>query len=233
MSTCSERKQRAVGESRLQAGFTLLELLVGLTVFSLLVVTLYSGFRFGTRSWEAGSDSTEVSNEQRLASAFMRRELGKAYGLAVRDGARWRLRFEGSRERLVFISDGSRYVGQGGLYEMTLAVEGGRERHLSVARRPLDPAVAAASNERNLLPRPLVEEVESAEFAYFGSPAKRMETTWYDSWDGADRLPSLVRVRVSTPTAGDWPDIVIHLKADAIHYDRAVSSDEEGFVESG
>ncbi len=233
MNSCCERGQRARCESSDEKGFTLLELLVGLTVFSLLVVTLYSGFRFGTRSWEVGAGSTEASNEQRLASAFVRRQLGKAFGLAVRDGGRWRLRFEGSRERLVFISDVSRFVGQGGLYEMTLAVEGGAERRLTVAHRQLRPALGVASGDRDVRPESLIDDVVAAEFAYFGSPTKRMEYGWYDEWQDAERLPSLVRVRVSTRTAGDWPEIVVHLKADAIHYQQAGSSDEDDSADSG
>ena len=220
-------------ESRIQRGFTLLELLVGLAVFSLLVATLYSGFRFGTRSWEAGARSTDAANEQRLASAFMRRQLGKAFGLAVRDGARWRLRFEGSRQRLVFISDVSRYVGQGGMYEMTLAVEGHSERQLTVGRRLLRPPAEGAADSGTTPPKSLVDGVVEAEFAYYGSPGRRMAYDWYDSWEDAERLPSLVRVRVRTRTAGEWPEIVVHLKADAIHYQQAGFFDEDDTTDGG
>ena len=233
MNSCCERQQRVRCGSRDQKGFTLLELLVGMTVFSLLVVTLYSGFRLATRSWEAGAGSTEASNERRLASAFIRRQLGNAFGLAVRDGGGWRLHFEGSQERLMFISDVSRYVGQGGMYEMTVAVEGDSERRLTVAHRLLRSAEGRASDDRDALPKSLIDDVVAAEFAYFGSPRKRMDYGCYDNWENAERLPSLVRVRVSTRTAGDWPEIMVHLKADAIQYQQAGSPDEDDSADSG
>jgi len=202
-------------------------------VFSLLVVTLYSGFRFATRSWEAGAGGTAVSDEQRLASDFIRQQLGNAFGLAVKDGRRWRLRFEGSRERLVFVSDVSRYVEQGGIYEITLAVEGRSERRLTVARRRLRATAAAESGARATQPKSLIDDVVEAKFAYFGSPGKRMEPGWYDRWEDAERLPSLVRVRVRTRTVGDWPEILVDLKADGIRYHQAGSLDEAPSVESG
>ena len=61
----------------------LLELLAAMTLFSLVVMTLYSGFRLGSRSWEATKNVNEATSEVRLASAFIRRQLGKAIPLVV------------------------------------------------------------------------------------------------------------------------------------------------------
>jgi general secretion pathway protein J len=206
---------------RRQRGFTLLEALVGITIFSLVVVALYAGFRLGVRSWESGERAHTTTSELRLASGFIRRQLSQAFPLAVSTGSAWRLWFEGSAERLVFISEMPAHLGQGGMYELTMSVDRGEDgERLMVSRRLLHPdvesGVAGAEDET----RPLLEELDSVRFDFYGSPRRDVEPTWQSSWDDAQRLPSLVRVRLASRAAGQWPEMLIRLHTDGVRYQR-------------
>jgi general secretion pathway protein J len=225
---CSGCNQANGSVSRFERGFTLLELLAGMALFSLVVMTLYSGFRIGLRSWEATEGANEGISEARLASAFIRRQLGKAMPLVVTgDGAR-KLWFVGEHDRLVFITDVAPYLGQAGPYEMTLAVERGDSRRLTLTRRALGERTGAVSGAWDAQSKSLVDDLENAEFAYYGVPARGVERGWHTRWDGAERLPSLVKIRVTSKLAGEWPELMVHLNVDGTRYWRGPALAQRG-----
>lgn len=208
-----------------QRGFTLLEALVGITIFSLVVVALYAGFRLGVRSWDAGEQAHATTSELRLASGFIRRQLSQAFPLAVSTGSAWRLWFEGSAERVVFVSEMPAHLGEGGMYELTLSVDESDDgERLMVSRRLLHPDVEEGAAGTRDEKRPLLEGLESARFDYYGSLHADGEPTWQASWDNAQRLPSLVRLRVTSRSAGPWPEMLVRLPTDGVRYQRSTGS---------
>ena len=56
----------ARGAHRGQAGFTLLELVVAITLMGLVLVMLYSGLRAGLNGWDSGEARAEATNRLRL-----------------------------------------------------------------------------------------------------------------------------------------------------------------------
>ncbi|TFH50539.1 MAG: prepilin-type N-terminal cleavage/methylation domain-containing protein, partial [Lysobacterales bacterium] len=210
-------------------GFTLLELMVGISIFSLVIVVLYAGYRLSIRSWESGERTHASVSELRLAGSFIRRHVTQAFPLAVSKSNAWRLWFQGDRQRLVFVTAMPAHLGQGGMYEMTLAVDKlDDSASLMVSRRLLHPDAAAGQPGVDDQPRPLVENLESAEFAFFGANGDDGPETWQKSWQDRQRLPRLVRVRLRSRLAGEWPEIVISLPTDAIRYQRTVASGGPG-----
>ena len=210
-------------------GFTLLEALVGITIFSLVIVVLYSGYRVGVRSWESGERTHASVSELRLAGSFIRRHVAQAFPLAISDGNAWRVWFHGAPERLLFVTAMPAYLGQGGMYEMTLELD---EREdgiaLMVSRRLLHPDSEPGRPGVEEQARPLVEDLISARFAFYGAPVVDVAQGWHDSWDVDQRLPSLVRLRLQSKTAGDWPELVIRLPTDAVRYQRSVAPGSPG-----
>lgn len=209
---------------RAARGFTLLEVLVAITIFSLVIAVLYAGYRLGMRSWESGERTQAAVSELRLAGSFIRRHAGETFPLAISERRAWRLWFQGEPERLVFITAMPAYLGQGGMYEMTLEVDDAEEDStLTVSRRLLHPDAEAGRPGVDDGPRPLVEGLESATFDYFGITAEDGVASWHRSWVDQPRLPQLVRLRLNSRRAGAWPDMVIHLPADAVRYQRTVA----------
>jgi general secretion pathway protein J len=67
-----------------EQAFTLLELLISMTILSVIVVIILSGFRIGTRSWEAGERRIEKNQRLRMAAAQLTEELRSAFALKVK-----------------------------------------------------------------------------------------------------------------------------------------------------
>lgn len=213
-----------------EQGFTLLEALTAITIFSLVVVALYGGFRIAARSWEAGERTQSSVADLRLAGDFLRRNLGQAFPLAVADRSTWRLWFRGEPDGVVFATAMPAYLGQGGIYQMTLNGERNDEgTRLMVSRRLLHPDLAAGGETREEdAPRVLIEGLKDLDFAYFGVAKKGEEARWHDRWEDAQRLPDLVRVRLDSREAGAWPELVVRLRADGIRYQRAAAPGAPG-----
>ena len=72
---------------------------LGISV-SLLAVSLYSGFRLGARSWEAGETQAAQTEELRVVSRFLESSLSRAMGLAFNARNRRRVWFDGEPDRL-------------------------------------------------------------------------------------------------------------------------------------
>ncbi len=70
----------------------------------------------------------------------------------------------------------------------------------------------------------MLEGLESARFDFYGSQRADAEPTWQASWDNAQRLPSLVRVRLASRAAGQWPEMLIRLPTDGVRYQRSTAS---------
>jgi general secretion pathway protein J len=200
-----------------------LEDVVGLAVFSLLIVVLCSGFYFGMRNSESGERAQVAVSELRLAGSFIRKYASQAIPLAISDNNAWQLWFEGKAQRLVFITAVPAHLGPGGTYEMTLKIiEQENAATLTLSRRLLHPDADPGKAGSDEQPRSLVENLESADFAYFGASGDHGEASWHASWAGKQRLPRLVRLRLVSRLVGAWPEIVIGLPSDDNRYQRAV-----------
>jgi len=211
-------------KNRAANGFTLLEALVGITIFSLVIVVLYAGYGLGIRSWESGERTQTAVSGLRLAGSFVRRHAAQAFPLAISKSNAWRLWFEGEPQRLVFVTAMPAYLGQGGMYEMTLTVDEQEDgATLMVSRRLLHPDAEPGRPGVDDRARPLVEDLESAQFAYFGATGDGAEESWYARWVDRQRLPRLVRLRLRSKVVGEWPEIIVSLPTDTIRYQRTVA----------
>ena len=62
-------------------GFTLLELLVAITLLGLLMAALFGGLRLGARVWETGETRLDASARVQIVQDFLRQRLAEALPL--------------------------------------------------------------------------------------------------------------------------------------------------------
>jgi general secretion pathway protein J len=185
-------------DRRAANGFTLLELLVAVTVLVLLSAVLGGGVRFGLAAWQAGERRADRMEEPAAVHALLRRQIESAYPLTRRRGEP-AVVFEGTRDRLRFVTTLPARLGVPGLADVTLYRDGGA---LRLAWQPLGERVAAAEAVV------LLDGVEDLAFAYYGGPARTAPAEWRDDWAEAGFLPALVRVSLRLSGGRPWPDLV-------------------------
>jgi general secretion pathway protein J len=193
-----------------EAGFTLLELLVSMTLLALLSLVLFGGFRFGTRAWDRSETSTAATSEIRRAQDIIAETLGRAYPeMQFSDPKNPHVFFEGNANEVTFLGpDGS---GSGAMAVIHLAHEG--DALVMIATPELARDTGAETKTRQLL-----DHVATFELAYFGAAKDTDSPRWFSSWSNVSRLPKLVRIRASLTTARPgWTEMIVtpRIAADA------------------
>lgn len=198
-----------MGDRRVAPGLTLVELLVALTVLSLIVVVLTSLFRFGVVGAERIDGRVDRLDQTRHAQAFLRQAIEAAR--PVRWGADQRVRaaFEGDERELRFIGVLPPWPGRGGLYQFRLRQEQDR---LLIDRVPTAGETEGFSFSAATEAETLGRGIASVRLSYFGRDPRTRERGWSAAWRDRGDLPELVRIDVDfVDRRGPmWPTLAIH-----------------------
>lgn len=201
------------------AGFTLVELLVSLTLLGLISVLLFGGLRFGTRAWEAGDAHSQRLTEVQAVQALLRQRLSQAVRPSTPqlDAIPGEVAgsFVGDEQNIRFIGLGPSQIGAGGLYIFDLAiVDDADAQRLELGwqlYRPdyLERATTGESESADR--RVLIEDFERAKFSYYGADKEEGTADWRDRWDGQAGLPVLVGIEMAFPEPDprSWPKLVV------------------------
>ena len=201
--------QRIVPGAR---GFTLLELLVAITLLGLLAAALLGGLRLGIRAWETSEQRLEATSQVTIVQDFLRERLVQAYPLQdYGDGIERPLAFEGAAGRLSFVTLMPEHLGAGFHRMVVGLVNRGGVADLALTWWPSELTMAAALTEEVVHERVLLTGIAGLEFAYLGALQPDQPPLWQAEWHQA-ALPLLIRVRVGFAAADgrQWPDLFVH-----------------------
>ncbi|HWP57289.1 MAG TPA: prepilin-type N-terminal cleavage/methylation domain-containing protein [Candidatus Acidoferrales bacterium] len=188
-------KRRA---SRSRSGFTLIEVILAITIFSLIALILYSATYLSRRAAAKAALAAEAGQRERMLGSFVGGYFRSAfsYRSSPQDQA---IFFYGEQTRVTFISALSRGLGGRGLAKVTLEWDGEKGDPLTLeeeipVRFSKDDEISGYRNRTVLYPA-----VDEFEIRYL--PPDGAAADWVDSWDGAETksLPRAVRLRLSAP----------------------------------
>jgi general secretion pathway protein J len=197
-------------------GFTLVEVLVAVSLLSLLLGLLFGAMRTGMRSWQAAERRIDAAEVAGQAERFLTRIITQAQpaqggggkgtsamagrGRGANDASSGI--FSGTSERFSVVAPGVDALPRAGLYRYDVFFAprtGSREAgDLWVRIHPYRPG-----EESDAAPRLLRENLAGFEVRYFGVVEDREPAEWVEWWpEEADRLPLLVEIRF---VPGDGP----------------------------
>ena len=206
---------RDINGERQQAGFTLVELLVAMTLLAFLSVSLFGGLRFGARSWEAVVYSSADRDDIASTQTFLRDRLAQLMlpgpgklGDFNEDGS-----LNGGPEKVEFIAPWLSALSLGGLYRFTVWYEDefiGNGR-LMLRWQPAEADPDALEELGDLAgQRVLLDGVAEFDLSYYGAVDEDAEPEWLDQWENPDAPPRLVRVQLAFAEAGRvWPVFIV------------------------
>lgn len=195
-----------------EAGFTLLEILVALTVLGFIVLGLGQGLRFGLSAWSTQARTIAARDELGAAERLLRGVIARIepnpqgeppHFRGLPGAMQFRTRLPLAAEALAFRT-----------VDASLGVDAG---HRLVLRILPNPTAIANAGTRPLIEEALLGGVDRLELAYWRPARRTAPGAWVREWaDSA--LPALVRLRISF-IGGDrrhWPDIVAALERDPV-----------------
>lgn len=199
--------------TRVQRGFTLLELTIALTLLALMSAVLFGALRLAGRSTDSGEARAEASASMRLTQNFLRTNLEAQHPLRMRKILEWPLVFRGSRNELRYASDLPPRVAGGGIWYYRLFVRSEDARSpLTLERMVPDLAAEALPEFTNADRSVLADDIREVTFAYYGRDADaaiNAEPTWRDRWDDTQQLPLVIRIDVTPRHGAAWPTLYV------------------------
>lgn len=195
-------------------GFTLLELLVALTLLAVVLTFAFGGLRFGAKAWESGDRRIERLSEFQVAHRVVTRILSQAFPIVLRNDGGLRYAFEGTAAGVSFVAFMPHYPDVAGPYIIKLEiVKTDQGNELRLKRAPFTPSVHDLTLSKSDEDEPIFETPYRMTFSYFDAGEGTGDGAWVERWDHDARMPTKVRLRVFTPDDAPsyWPDLIARL----------------------
>lgn len=210
-------------------GFTLIEVLIAITLLGVMVVLLFSSLRIAAESWNAGEGKIADVNQKAVVYQFFKRHLTAVRPLPLIDEQAGdveagQMAFRGLPQSVRFVAALPAASARKGLQVFQIQPDPERASTLQVSLTPY--RQSDAESQAVDPPVVLLEHVAAFRLAYFGKTEDVAEQIWRDEWTLADRLPQLIRVRITLEDGSYWPEMVFPLRITATHGAEAIAEDD-------
>ena len=195
-----------------ERGFTLLELLIALSIVGALLAIVLGGLRVGLAAWRQGEDRAEAHQHLRTLAELLSHSVAGTfpYRMAREPGGTPAIQFYGDEQRLAFVTLAPPFPFGAPIAftAVVIAHQSGDRPGLTVREKVLpnlDPFEVATP----VLADPAVTQMS---FRYL-----KPGGGWEDRWDGAREggLPQAIEIRLTTEINGrvePFPPITVPLR---------------------
>jgi len=203
-------------ELKNKRGFTLLELLIALSLSIVILIILFAALRLGYKSEAKGTERSEQAQKVRIVSDRITWLLRGTYPFYLNTPDEQKLYFEGKSDRVSFVTSsvdahGSGPEDQAGLKWASIFSdkEGLKIREKVYFLKD----VFEDSGGKVFLLDP---EVNKIEFEYLDIPEGEKQGSWVSEWDPEDKetLPAAVKVLMTMEKEGkkiELPELIVRI----------------------
>ncbi len=195
-----------VAKSYYSSGFTLIEVLIALSLLSVMMLMLFAGLRIGAKSWDKGENKIIQVTEMTSVHNFFHNQLAASLPLwddfTEKDK---QFSFQGTPTTLQFVASLPASSKRLGLQRFNIRLENNK---IEVAIKPFYPSLD--SNQWKIEAVTLIDEITNLNIAYFGNENIKELPQWQTTWD-YDHLPKLIAIEIESVKENYWPKIVLKL----------------------
>lgn len=200
-----------------QQGFTLIEVLIAMTLLSIMVVLLFGSLKICAESWDKGESKMNQVNEIGVVYSFFQRQLTTAIPIwddfSVADEKTFS--FHGDEHSMQFVGEFPASASRGGLQLFSIDFDdkkSGRQivdTQINVTVKPFLPVLDDKDIAKEQVT--LIKHVKALAFSYFGID-DTSELSWQSTWLERDSLPQMVKIHIEREDGMYWPDMVVDMK---------------------
>ncbi|MGH8550601.1 MAG: prepilin-type N-terminal cleavage/methylation domain-containing protein [Methylococcales bacterium] len=210
---------RSTARPETQNGFTLLEILIGLVLLSIMMTLLFGSIRMGARIWNAGEERAAQLDRMLVVENFLRQSLLTARPVMDEfSGEEPVFSFSGTRDSIQFVADLPGSARRGGLHQFNLElVEEGDSSVLIAKLKAFYPTLSGA--DAAIEDVRLVSGVDRFTLSYFGSDEFDLEASgsrWTDDWKDKVFMPALIKLVIRMKDGSEWPPLIVSPKLAAL-----------------
>lgn len=211
-----------------QSGFTLLEIIVVMTMLSLIMVMVYEGIQISRKISEKGMKRIDATNEIRVVQELVRRQISRILPMAFKEEEGTFVIFEGDAEHIMYVSPMPGYLGNGGPHVQLIEIvnaKGGKI--LQFSHWLLNDSLEVGSFEDSEQePVILLENVKNAEFSFVKLNEEGELGEWDTEWEEMENTPLMVKldIEMGKDALMPWPQLQVALMLDATATNRRVSN---------
>lgn len=170
-----------------RGGFTLLELILSITILIVVTIIIGSGFRLGVKAWERGEWEANETQRLRAVSGLMSQQLKSAYPYEMELNGEKVIIFQGESSSLLFVTT---LTGDGGVKWVRYSFKDGallfKEGRLP--DKKFEEEIEKTSEDEEVIDRDITE----FKFEYLSNDGE-----WEESWEFGKNLPKAVRVKLT------------------------------------
>ena len=192
-------------------GFTLIEVLLAMTLLGIMMVLLFSSLTTGAESWNRGEQKIAEVNSKAVVYQFFKRHIPTTRPLWDNfSGDERYFSFQGEKNKLTFVSTFPASASRKGLQKFEINFIEQDEQSVNVAISPFFPTTEDKQWQKEEVV--LLESVRDFKFSYFGQDTPNQEPSWLDQWQEKSDLPLLIKVNILLEDDSYWPEIILPLK---------------------
>ena len=210
---------KLVSKKAKQSGFTLLEVLLGMSIMSIMMLLLFASLRICVQNWNAGEKKIAQISQAAIIQNFLQNKLHATLPLDADFLEEPRFSFQGDKEQMQFVAAMPASASRLGLQLFNISMKksvGEEGSQLLVDIQPFFPQ----GDEEQWSEEPVVilRKIHKLHFAYFGTDSNDPradggdEAVWQDEWLEREVLPRLVSIDIELTNGEVWPQLVVALK---------------------
>ncbi len=205
-------------------GFTLIEVLIVMTLLSIMVVLLFATIKISADSWEKGENKIADVNEIATVYSFFQRHLSIAKPVwnDFNKNEERIFGFQGTETSLQFVSEFPASAARPGLQAFDIRLNSRQTDTLVITTSAFFPSIDGASFPEEKIN--LISHVKTFSISYLGQDTSSDELLWQQEWINREQQPELVKIHIGLENGTFWPDMIVPIKIATAEFSEAASA---------
>jgi general secretion pathway protein J len=192
-----------------ESGFTLIEVIIAISLMALGLALTFGTFRGATKATERAENVAQRDERLRAVQGFLRTQINAALPIAFEfESETGEAKFlRASENKLEFVATMPGYLSRGGPYLQTLELKHGEKGEQLIFQSQLLTSDGPVEAERE--PVILLDGIEDGRFDVRSLDEQSRPGDWQPKWDTSAQLPPLVRLKIDfIDKRRHWPEFV-------------------------